>query len=344
MYTESKNYTDSFYRSQIFDFYFQGLNVGILDIETTGLYPQKSNVILGGLVTPTATGIETYQIFSESRDEEKRLLEVFLEKIAPLDVLVTYNGNHFDLPFLISRLQAKGLYSSDNIGSPSPFFGKKSFDLYAAINKYSTIRKSLPNLKQKTLETYMGIWAQRADEISGGESVELYFRYLRTKDPKIRETILLHNRDDILQLTRLMRVLDKLDLHKILFHTGFPVCGNGMTLLVEEIMLKKNQLRLLGCHQHLPMDYRHYAGSHTADLSIISGKMDIIIPLQQENDCLYVDLEAFSMDFGDFDKYPAIHSGYLLIKEGQEIHYRETNHLCQRVLTQILKELSSSRL
>lgn len=340
MYTENKHYADLFYESHIFNDYFKGLNVGILDIETTGLQPQKSSVILGGLVTSTPTGIETWQIFSESRSEEKALLEDYCRKIADLDVLVTYNGNHFDLPFLLSRLQATGLYQPQRAAS-SPFFAKKSFDLYAAVNKYSTIRKSLPNLKQKTLETYMGIWSQRTDEISGAESVELYFRYLRTKDPKIRETILLHNQDDILQLTRLMRVLDKLDLHKILFYTGFPIRSNGMVLLVEEIVLQKNRLCLYGCHRHLPMDYRHYADSHTAELSTASGRMEITIPLQQENGCSYVDLEAFSIDFSDFAKYPAMHSGYLLIKEGTEIHHMETNRFCKRLLQEILQELSA---
>ena len=50
----------------------------------------------------------------------------------------------------------------------------------------------------------MGLWQSRDDEISGAESVELYNTYEKIQDPALGEKILLHNSDDILQLSRLL--------------------------------------------------------------------------------------------------------------------------------------------
>ena len=72
------------------------------------------------------------------------------------------------------------------------------------------------------------MWAKRADEISGAESVDLYYRFLETGDRAVRDIILLHNKDDIMQLSRLIKILGKLDLHEIMFHTGFPVAHQKM--------------------------------------------------------------------------------------------------------------------
>lgn len=57
----------------------------------------------------------------------------------------------------------------------------------------------------------MGLWQSRDDEISGAESVELYNVYEKNHDPALGEKILLHNSDDILQLSRLLPVIGKSD-------------------------------------------------------------------------------------------------------------------------------------
>lgn len=203
MYCINEHYPEAFYQSNIFRFYFDGLQLGVIDIETTGLNSDRSRFILGGLVVPDTQGKKAIQLFSESNEEESALIRSYLDELKELDVLVSYNGDHFDLPFLNRRIQHHRFS-----GETLPLF--QSFDLYRILDRYSNFRKLLPNLKQKTVETFLGLWSDRADEISGSESVELYHQFLRSGDPSIRDTILLHNKDDILQLSRLLKVLKSL--------------------------------------------------------------------------------------------------------------------------------------
>ena len=76
-----------------------------------------------------------------------------------------------------------------------------NLDLYLVLNGHSPIKKFVPNLKQKTVENYMGLWQSRTDEISGAESVELYNTYEKTGREDLESKILLHNSDDVIQLT-----------------------------------------------------------------------------------------------------------------------------------------------
>lgn len=339
MHIEEKNYQDPFYHSNIFNFYFKNLKIGILDIETTGLNPDRNRVILGGLVTKEDDGIRSLQIFSESREEEATLLEAYLNEIKKLDVLVSYNGDHFDLPFLSKRFHFHGLCKEFHKSPLHCFSMHKSLDLYRTVDRYSNIRKSLPNLKQKTLETYLGLWSDRSDEISGADSVEMYYDYLKTKDESLREKILLHNKDDILQLTRLMKILDKLDLHEIMFHTGFPVFLEDKRLLIESISLKKDVLYIIGRHKNIPMEYRCYNSAYAAELSHRNQQLFIKIPCRAALDCLYIDLEDFRIDSAQLEKYPGYQSGYLLVKETDALNYLEVNHFLKLLLEEILKEL-----
>jgi len=105
MYHVNEIYREAFYQSNIFRFYFDDLKLGVIDIETTGLNPERSSFILGGLVVPDAKGKKAIQLLSESKDEETALIRSYLFELKDLDVLVSYNGDHFDLPFLTRRIR-----------------------------------------------------------------------------------------------------------------------------------------------------------------------------------------------------------------------------------------------
>ncbi|MBR6014560.1 MAG: ribonuclease H-like domain-containing protein, partial [Firmicutes bacterium] len=161
-----------------FDCYFGGRKVGILDIETTGLSPERSRVILGGLITiepgvaneadaanapDTILAEEFFCEYNNDRDE-KELLEAYMAAIRNVDVVVTYNGEHFDIPFLRARCKKLGVEFEEGL----PY----NLDLYRVLKKYSEIKKALPNMKQKTVESYFGLWKTRTDMISGKDSVD----------------------------------------------------------------------------------------------------------------------------------------------------------------------------
>lgn len=332
MYCIDEQYQEAFYQSNIFRFYFEDLQLGVIDIETTGLNSDRSRFILGGLVVPDTQGKKAIQLLSESNEEESALIRSYLDQLKELDVLVSYNGDHFDLPFLNRRIHHHRIP-----GETLPLF--QSFDLYRILDKHSNFRKLLPNLKQKTVETFLGLWSDRADEISGAESVELYHKYLRTGDPTIRDTILLHNKDDILQLSRLLKVFEKLDLHKIMFHAGFIIADQGKKIYIQNIALQKDSILVNGITNQIPMDYRCYRTSHEAFFSGKERNFTLRIPWQNKMNHNYVDLEEFPYDFSPLEKYPSYESGYLLVKSGDSVHYAELNHLIKLLLKEILKEL-----
>lgn len=332
MYSICERYPEAFYQSNIFRFYFEDVKLGVIDIETTGLNPDRSRFILGGLVVPDVQGKRALQLFSESKEEEAPLIRSYLSELKELDVLISYNGDHFDLPFLNRRIRHNRISESE-----LPLY--QSFDLYRVLDKHSNFRKLLPNLKQKTVETFLGLWSDRADEISGAESVELYNKYLRTGDPDIRDTILLHNKDDILQLSRLMKVFEKLDLHKIMFHTGFVVSNQGKKLYIRNIELRKDCIFVSGVHKNISMDYRCYQASHEAVFSGKQSDFTLRIPCKNKNNYYYIDLEEFIYDCSELKKYAGYESDYLLVRNNDEVNYAEVNHLIKLLLKEILREL-----
>ena len=332
MYSTSEIYPELFFQSNIFHFYFEDLQLGVIDIETTGLHPDRSRFILGGLVVPDDAGKKAIQLFSESDEEEASLIKLYLSELKDLDVLISYNGDNFDLPYLYKRIRHHNIPAGD-----FPLF--QSLDLYRILEKHSNFRKLLPNLKQKTVETFLGLWSDRTDEISGGESVDLYFRFLKTRDPAIRETILLHNKDDILQLSRLLKVFEKLDLHKIMFHSGFIVSNQGKKIYIQNIELKKDSLLVTGVHRNITRDYRCYQASHEASFSVKKSDFSLQIPVKNQILYSYVDLEEFPYDCSELEKHPGCESGYLAVTSGDETNYAEINHLIKLLLKEILKEL-----
>jgi len=183
------------------------------------------------------------------------------------------------------------------------------------------------------------LWPDRTDEISGADSVELYQQFLKTGDPDLRDTILLHNKDDILQLSRLMKVFEKLNLHKIMFYTGFIVSNQGKKIYIKNIELQKDSIFVSGIHKNISMDYRCYQNSHEAAFSGTKSEFTLRIPWQNKKNYSYINLEEFIYDCSELEKYPGYESGYLLIKNDDQINYAEVNHLIKFLLKEILKEL-----
>jgi hypothetical protein len=327
-----ETYPEAFYQSNILRFYFDGLKPGVIDIETTGLDPDRSRFILGGLVRPEPWGKGLIQFFAESKEEEAQLICSWLSELTDLDVLISYNGDHFDLPFLKKRLRHSRVPAGE-----FPLF--QSLDLYRILDRYSNFRKLLPNLKQKTVEAFLGMWPDRADEISGADSVVLYHQYLRTGEPAIRDTILLHNKDDILQLSRLMKVFEKLDLHKIMFHNGFIVADCDRKIYIQNIWLRKDSVFVSGVHKNIPLDYRCWLESHEAAFSAKYRTFTLRIPRKNKKNFSYIDLEEFVFDCSALEKYPGCESGCLLVESGGDVNYAEVNHLIKILLIEILKEI-----
>lgn len=316
--------TETLRRSRLWELYFAGRKTCVLDIETTGLDRCRNHFILGGLYDPQAQVL--HQIFAEDTSEEAAALELFLEMVHQYDIVVTYNGRHFDLPFLAERARRTGAGGA---------YDGYDLDLYQVVNGHSPLRRLLPNLRQKTVETYMGLWTDRSDEISGAESVALYHHYAATKDPEARRQILLHNSDDVLQLTRLVKVLDKCDVHKAMYHMGFPAGEPARRWQVRKIRFDRDVLCIEGVQGDARIEYRGFClGDFPLQTAFDAkaGTFRMEIPVVRRSGITAADLIQAGLPEKEFQKYPAFGSGFLVLEDQNGVKYREVNHLIHALI------------
>ncbi|MDR1572769.1 MAG: ribonuclease H-like domain-containing protein [Clostridiales Family XIII bacterium] len=328
-------YEEPFYASEIFDFYFGEARLGVFDIETTGLSASGAKLILGGLLIPWAGGVRVRQFFAEGAHEEAELLALYTDALAETDVLFSYNGDRFDIPFVNERLARRR--------RPPAFGDCLSFDMYRVIRNHSHLGDMLPNLKQKTVEDYLGLWRERKDRITGADSVRLYYEYTASRSPELLRRILLHNSDDLLQLARVLRVFGKLDLHKIASHVGFPVkCGESFAF-VTEIKLDRRALEFSGKYgAFLPFDCVRFDEPWRISFQSETERFSVRVPCRCEAGVMFADLAELGADERDFAAYPAYGSGYLALRQGKEILYGPMNRLIKHVTQTAIARLSPS--
>ncbi|TMI57013.1 hypothetical protein E6H14_07900, partial [Candidatus Bathyarchaeota archaeon] len=78
----------------------------ILDIETTSLEGDAGVLVGVGLMSDAGRG---EYLEARRTSEEKSLLSKLSKRLESFDVLVTWNGRSFDIPFLTTRLMKHGL-------------------------------------------------------------------------------------------------------------------------------------------------------------------------------------------------------------------------------------------
>ena len=329
----------SVFRSRILEEYFTFRNTVVADIETTGLSPRSCQVILGGLIMPDGANRLAVQYFADSPADEAELLDRYAAVLSKYDVIVTYNGNRFDLPFLKKRMKVNRI-SAD--GLERCF----SFDLYRIVKKYSELPSVLPDLKQKTVEQYMGTGQIRRDTIDGAESVRLYRQYVEDRSSRrgeLLDRILLHNRDDIVKLSDLMSILRYLDLHEILYFEGFPVSDDNTKAVVSRITVNKKGLNVEGSVFGAPESYKGFSAGMEADVNDTGG-FSLRIRTDDVNGYVIADLKALEADLPELQILPGYESGYLILMDREkQIQYHEVNGLVRILTLKLIRELTFSR-
>jgi len=91
----------------------------ILDIETTSLEADAGTLVSAGLMSDKGRG---EYLEAKRTSDEKSLLLKLLKRLESYDVMVTWNGRSFDVPFLTTRLMKHGL-------DPRPILRKSHIDL-----------------------------------------------------------------------------------------------------------------------------------------------------------------------------------------------------------------------
>ncbi len=173
-------------------------NLAFFDIETTGLSAARARLYLIGVVIWDNVGgsWKLIQLFSEGMADEPELLRSFFSLLEGKRLLLSFNGDGFDIPFLTQLLQQYTL--------PYRFDHLESLDLYKLLRPVKKMLQ-LPNCKLKTCEQFLGI--DREDRFSGGELIYVYLDYLKTPDTEKLELLLLHNAEDLMNLPRLLPML-----------------------------------------------------------------------------------------------------------------------------------------
>jgi len=168
------------------------------DIETTGFSPQTTHLYMIGCCRIKNNIIETVQWFDDTKtpDGEILLLDAFAQFAKAFDTCISFNGATFDFPYIRKK--------SSRHHRPDPLAHLAHLDIYKKLRPYKNLFQ-LPDLKQKSLEAFLGIC--RDDTYSGGQLISVYDNYIRTKSDSLLKLLMLHNYDDICGMTGLLPIL-----------------------------------------------------------------------------------------------------------------------------------------
>ena len=232
-----------------------------LDIETTGLSRTRNQIYLIGMAKVVDNKIiYVNQLFSDDPEDESALLTCFSEKLQTLQAkrIITFNGNSFDLPFLLARAEISGI----NLN----FDAFELFDIYKEVTKRKNTLQ-LQNYRQKTVEQFLGI--DREDQYSGGELIKVYESYVKHPDEAAAHLLKLHNYEDVLGMIDLLSVF----AYDELFSTPARVVsasvehytdldGSPAEELIAVLTPASALPGSLSCTQPITGAYLHATGNH----------------------------------------------------------------------------------
>jgi uncharacterized protein len=147
-----------------------------LDIETTGLTPTGCDITVVGIYL--CRGEETEFVQLVGRDI---CADGVLEALDGIDVIYTYNGSRFDLPFIRTRL---GVDLERIFAHRDLMFDCWKNRLFGGL---------------KSVERQLGIKRRLAD-MNGYEAVRLWWRYVESFDTDALNTLLEYNREDVINM------------------------------------------------------------------------------------------------------------------------------------------------
>ncbi len=178
------------------------------DIETTGLSPKTSRVFLIGLISfqPDTEEWQLIQFLLENNceEEEKELLEAFSAFAKSRSQLIHFNGNSFDVPYLVSRFKK---YQLTNL-----FSDKSSLDLYRELLRMPAFFRQMANHTQKAFEDLTCY--PRKDLLSGKEMIKFYHSYTKIPSKEKEELLLQHNYDDLVGMLSIFPLFNLKQLSK----------------------------------------------------------------------------------------------------------------------------------
>lgn len=167
-----------------------------LDLETTGLGTAAGTLaFLVGLGTWDGDLFTVRQLLLPDHADESALLDAIVDALPADCWLVTYNGRTFDWPLLVARFRLH------RRAAPS-FAGH--LDLLPVARQLWKHRTG--NARLGTIEDAVCAVVREAD-LPGALIPERYFGYLRSRRGELLREVVEHNRQDIVSLGLMLRVL-----------------------------------------------------------------------------------------------------------------------------------------
>ena|SRR4030042_3013585 len=154
-----------------------------LDIETTGLSPEYSEITVVGIHVVDEFDSRFIQLVGEDVTADS-----ILEALVGVSVIYTYNGSRFDLPFIYSCL---GINLAELFDHHDLMYDCWQNNLYGGF---------------KSVERQLDI-ARRLEGVDGYQAVQLWWRYVNDYDEDALTILLEYNREDVLNLQRLKKKL-----------------------------------------------------------------------------------------------------------------------------------------
>lgn len=260
------------------------------DIETTGFSAAHTSLYLIGCVSKKNGKLAVDQFFAETPAEEAGVILAFLTFAASYDTILTYNGIGFDIPYLKSRCRILKI--------PEQLSDFSSIDLYKTVSGLKFLLK-LPDYKQKTLETFLGI--SRTDTFSGGELIEVYKAYVKNPTEEYLSLLKQHNFEDVLHLPNLLTVLS----YSRLLNGGFTVLSMETCEYTDLHGQAGNKELILTLENEIPVPCRVSCQSEDYYLTASANKAKLRIRMFQGT------LKFFFQNYQDYfylpDEDMAIH-------------------------------------
>lgn len=287
------------------------------DIETTGLSADTSYIYLIGIIRRRNHQLVLTQWFSNGPEEEEGLIEKFAEIVSGFSLLVHYNGNSFDLPFLQKKVQQYQLDVS--------FTTFYSLDVYKELRPLKKLL-DLKSLKQRSVEEFLGFY--RKDPFSGIELLEFYIQYVGRKryeslcsqparknhpdtsfavppgsglpvlpstDAKtLLSVLLLHNKEDLIGLLSCIKLLRYLEF----FQGGYQIAE--AELINQIIYLKLKPEQALPCDLAITIPLP--ADKNVSPLygQLLISKQETILKLP----CVFSELNYYFPNYKDYYYLP----------------------------------------
>jgi len=161
-----------------------------LDIETTGF--SGSPLFLVGLMHHAENGLVIKQLFARDYSEEQHLLKYLIKLMDSFQVLVSFNGKAFDLPYLRDRSVIHRVR-----------FRHDLFHLDLLHEARRRWRERLPNCRLQTLERVI-CHRVRMEDIPGSEIPQVYHDFVRTGNAARIRDVLHHNALDLITMSEVL--------------------------------------------------------------------------------------------------------------------------------------------